>query len=367
MLGLRTAMTLVFLTIAYIFSIGVWARPLVRNETVDLERLLEFSKQTQPSRLQHSAIMPVVLVVLSRAGRLGRGRTAWRRRRWRHGNRLRVHRRADPYLWLEEIDSARALNWVRAKNAATDAEAGVAADLPGAAARRAGRARLPVAPAGRGADGRVDLQLLEGRPAPARHLPACHAGRAPEARTRLGKRCWTSTSLAQRARTRPGSSTAWIACRRSTGSACCRSRRAAVTPRGARVRSGDTGLRARWLLGAGRQDRDRLAGCGQRLPRHGLRAGVDDEVGLSAPGPVVDARHAARPRDDPVSRRSRNRWARPASACAPTAATWTWSPTIARSMRPTITSCWLTAACTGWSCRRPRRSTTCTRDGWSSR
>jgi hypothetical protein len=39
-------MTLVFLTIAYIFSIGVWARPLVRNDTVDLVRLLGFSKQT---------------------------------------------------------------------------------------------------------------------------------------------------------------------------------------------------------------------------------------------------------------------------------------------------------------------------------
>jgi fucose permease len=47
-LGLRTAMMLVFLTIAYIFSIGIWARPLVRNETVDLGRLLGFSRQTQP-------------------------------------------------------------------------------------------------------------------------------------------------------------------------------------------------------------------------------------------------------------------------------------------------------------------------------
>ena len=47
-LGLRTAMTLVFLTIAYIFSIGIWARPLVRNQTVDLMRLLGLSKQTLP-------------------------------------------------------------------------------------------------------------------------------------------------------------------------------------------------------------------------------------------------------------------------------------------------------------------------------
>ncbi len=47
-LGLRTAMMLVFLTIAYIFSIGIWARPLVRNQTVDLKRLLGFSKQSLP-------------------------------------------------------------------------------------------------------------------------------------------------------------------------------------------------------------------------------------------------------------------------------------------------------------------------------
>jgi MFS transporter, FHS family, L-fucose permease len=47
-LGLRTAMMLVFLTIAYIFSIGIWARPLVRNQTVDLMRLLGLSKQTLP-------------------------------------------------------------------------------------------------------------------------------------------------------------------------------------------------------------------------------------------------------------------------------------------------------------------------------
>ena len=48
-LGLRMAMTLVFLTIAYIFSIGIWARPLVRNKTVDLMQLLRLSKQTLPA------------------------------------------------------------------------------------------------------------------------------------------------------------------------------------------------------------------------------------------------------------------------------------------------------------------------------
>ena len=54
----------------------------------------------------------------------------------------------DPYLWLEEIDSTRALDWVRAQERRHRAQAGDAAALPGAAARSAGRARLPVAPAG---------------------------------------------------------------------------------------------------------------------------------------------------------------------------------------------------------------------------
>lgn len=45
-IGLRAAMTLVFITIAYIFSIGIWARPLVRNDTVDLSRIFGFSKQS---------------------------------------------------------------------------------------------------------------------------------------------------------------------------------------------------------------------------------------------------------------------------------------------------------------------------------
>jgi fucose permease len=45
-IGLRAAMTLVFVTIAYIFSIGIWARPLVRNDTVDLSRIFGLSKQS---------------------------------------------------------------------------------------------------------------------------------------------------------------------------------------------------------------------------------------------------------------------------------------------------------------------------------
>jgi FHS family L-fucose permease-like MFS transporter len=38
--GLRAAMTTVFATLGFILSIGWWARPLVRNETVRLSELL---------------------------------------------------------------------------------------------------------------------------------------------------------------------------------------------------------------------------------------------------------------------------------------------------------------------------------------
>jgi FHS family L-fucose permease-like MFS transporter len=39
-IGLRAAMSTVFLTLAYILSVSAWARPLVRNETVSLAQLL---------------------------------------------------------------------------------------------------------------------------------------------------------------------------------------------------------------------------------------------------------------------------------------------------------------------------------------
>jgi fucose permease len=37
-LGLRLALTVLFLTLGYILSIGFWARPLITNETVTLRR-----------------------------------------------------------------------------------------------------------------------------------------------------------------------------------------------------------------------------------------------------------------------------------------------------------------------------------------
>lgn len=47
--GLRAAMSTVFLTLAYILSVSAWARPLVRNETVSLAQLLSQIKP-EPKR-----------------------------------------------------------------------------------------------------------------------------------------------------------------------------------------------------------------------------------------------------------------------------------------------------------------------------
>jgi len=38
--GLRLALTVLFLTLGYILSISLWARPIIANETVTLRRLL---------------------------------------------------------------------------------------------------------------------------------------------------------------------------------------------------------------------------------------------------------------------------------------------------------------------------------------
>jgi hypothetical protein len=36
--GLRAALTLLFASVGYILSIGFWAKPLVRNQTVSLRQ-----------------------------------------------------------------------------------------------------------------------------------------------------------------------------------------------------------------------------------------------------------------------------------------------------------------------------------------
>jgi MFS transporter, FHS family, L-fucose permease len=51
-LGLRLALTVLFLTLGYILSISIWARPLIPNETVTLRRLL---RAAPPSGTERAA------------------------------------------------------------------------------------------------------------------------------------------------------------------------------------------------------------------------------------------------------------------------------------------------------------------------
>lgn len=51
-LGLRLALTVMFLTLGYIFSISFWARPLIANETITLRRLL---RAADPSGTERTA------------------------------------------------------------------------------------------------------------------------------------------------------------------------------------------------------------------------------------------------------------------------------------------------------------------------
>jgi len=48
-LGLRAALTVLFATVGYVLSVSFWARPLIRNETVTLRRLLLAPERPPPS------------------------------------------------------------------------------------------------------------------------------------------------------------------------------------------------------------------------------------------------------------------------------------------------------------------------------
>lgn len=48
-IGLRAALTVLFATVGYILSVSFWARPLVRNETVTLRRLLLAQEPQRPA------------------------------------------------------------------------------------------------------------------------------------------------------------------------------------------------------------------------------------------------------------------------------------------------------------------------------
>ncbi|MDR1161859.1 MAG: MFS transporter [Tannerellaceae bacterium] len=48
--GLRFSMTLLFVTLAYIFGLSFWAKPLVSNKTIRLKEMLSFLARPQPKR-----------------------------------------------------------------------------------------------------------------------------------------------------------------------------------------------------------------------------------------------------------------------------------------------------------------------------
>ena len=206
---------------------------------------------------------------------------------------------ADPYLWLEEIDSARALNWVRAQNAATNQK--LATQPIYQELRREALAAL---------DSPSRLPDVDQMGAWIYNLwkddqhPRGIYRRATLEELRKPEPAWETVldidELAKR------ENTPWVfhgmECLPPEYKKCLLS----LSPGGGdadEVREFDPETLAFVPGGfsrAHRQDLDRLAGCGQPLHRHGLRAGIDDRLGLSAHGPALDARHAARPCADPV-------------------------------------------------------------------
>lgn len=56
--GLRAALSVLFVTVGYILSIAFWARPLIRNETVSLARLLKSSRQSADQRGRPERVSP---------------------------------------------------------------------------------------------------------------------------------------------------------------------------------------------------------------------------------------------------------------------------------------------------------------------
>ena len=125
----------------------------------------------------------------------------------------------DPYLWLEDVSGARAMEWVNAHNA--KAQAVLEADpryqilLQRGADHRAGQGPHPVRPLHR----RPDLQLLAGRRPCPRHLRRTALADLPARRSRPGRPCSTSTR-SPRPRRRTGCSRASTAPARPSGAAC---------------------------------------------------------------------------------------------------------------------------------------------------
>jgi fucose permease len=45
--GLRTGMSFIYITLSYIFFIGIWANPFIPNETINLKELLSKKKYSE--------------------------------------------------------------------------------------------------------------------------------------------------------------------------------------------------------------------------------------------------------------------------------------------------------------------------------
>ncbi len=100
----------------------------------------------------------------------------------------------DPYLWLEDVEGARALEFVEAQNRRTLAEFGsttFAADRDALAAIYDRPDNIPYVTR----NGGHLYQSLEGRQQSTRRLAAHDAGILPQAKAPTGKSCSTSTSL----------------------------------------------------------------------------------------------------------------------------------------------------------------------------
>ena len=83
----------------------------------------------------------------------------------------------DPYLWLEEVEGEKALEWVEERSAQDTAELEAVPEFA-AIHEKLSRSTTPRPDSLRGDQRRLGLQLLAGRRARARHLAPHHPRRA---------------------------------------------------------------------------------------------------------------------------------------------------------------------------------------------
>ena len=111
----------------------------------------------------------------------------------------------DPYLWLEEVQGEKALEWVKARNDATLAVLKAQPDVRGDLRQGAGDPQLESPHPVPADSGEVSVQLLAGRKERAGSLAADDPEGIQRGLRRNGRCCWISISSAGR-RARSGSS-----------------------------------------------------------------------------------------------------------------------------------------------------------------